>query len=114
MSINLDEINEARSLIVTTARRMLAGKLSYIEGSRVITAMLPDAQVDNIDDFKVFLGIASETERFPMGAYRDQWQTQTLELMQPDLDKAEGWAKAYGKTACIAIVERLRERTFEL
>lgn len=49
-----------------------------------------------------------------MGAYRDQWQTHALELMQPDLDKAEDWAKAYGKTACIAIVERLRERPFEL
>jgi hypothetical protein len=114
MSINLDEINTARSRIVTTARKMLAGKLSYIEGSRVITAILTDAQVDNIDDFTVFLGIASETERFPMGAYRNQWQTDALELMQPDLDKAEDWAKAYGKTACITIVERLRERPFEL
>ena len=114
MSINLGEINEARSRIVMTARKMLAGELSYIEGSRVIIAKLPDAQVDNMDDFTVFLGIVSETDRFPMGAHRDQWQTLALELMQPDLDKAEDWAKAYGESACVAIVERLIERPFEL
>lgn len=93
---------------------MLAGELSYIEGSRVIVALLPDAQVDNMDDFTVFVGIDSETDRFPIASFRDQWQTHALELMQPDLDKAEEWAKAYGETACIAIVERLIERPFEL
>ncbi len=69
--------------------------------------MLTDAQVDKMDDFTVFVGIASETEPFPVGAYRNQWQTHALELMQHDLDKAEDWAKGYGETACIAIVERL-------
>jgi hypothetical protein len=114
MSINLGEINDARSQIVMTARKMLAGELSYIEGSRVIIAILPDAQVDNMDDFIAFEGIAAETDRFPMGAHRDQWQTHALELMQPELNKAEDWAKAYGEPACIAIIERLTARSFEL
>ena len=114
MSINLGEIKNARSRIVMTARKMLAGELSYIEGSRAIIAMLPDAKVDNRADFIAFEGIVTETDRFPMGAYRDQWQTHAFELMQPDLDKAEDWAKGYGKAACFSIVERLSERPFDL
>jgi len=113
MSINLSEIEAARLLIATTARKMLAGELSYIEGSRTIVASLPAAQVDNTDEFMAFIGIDSETDRFPMGTARDQWQSHALASMQQELDKAEGWAKSYGEPACIKVIERLEKRPFK-
>lgn len=113
MGINLSEIEVARSLIAATATKMLAGELSYIDGSRAILAALPAAQVDNMDEFMAFVGIDSETDRFPVGATRDQWQSDALESMHPELDKAENWAKSYGEPACIKVIERFEKRPFE-
>lgn len=88
---------------------MLDGELSYIEGSRAILNELPAARVDNIDELTVFVGIDSETDRFPMGPVRDLWNAGALEAMQPELNEMEAWAKSYGEAACISVIERFRK-----
>jgi hypothetical protein len=108
VSINEFEINEARAVMVELAMRMLAGDLSYIEGTRAILAKLPQARVGNMDEFMAFVGIDSETDRFPVVAVRELWQQDALEQMQADLDRAEAWAKSYGEPACRAMIERFK------
>jgi hypothetical protein len=106
MSINDVEIGEARATMVALATRMLDGELSYIEGTRAILAKLPEARVGNMDEFMAFIGIDSETDRFPFGAVRELWRQEALEQMQTDLDRAEAWAKSYGEPACRAMIAR--------
>jgi hypothetical protein len=108
MSINAIEISEARAAMVLLATRMLEGDLSYIEGTRAILAKLPQARVGNMDEFMAFIGIDSETDRFPTGEVRALWRRDALEQMQDDLDRAEAWAKSYGEPACHAMIARFR------
>ena len=82
MSIDVHEITRARAATTGTAERMLAGDLSYIEGSRSILAILPRARVGNIDEFMAFVGINSETDRFPAEEFRKLWQPEALMKMQ--------------------------------
>ena len=112
MSINMHEITRARASITETAQQMLAGDLSYIEGSRTILAVLPEARIGNMDEFMAFAGINSETDKFPFGDVRKRWQPEALTRMQPELDRAEQWAKAFGEPACRAVIERFRNEPF--
>ena len=112
MSINVHEITRARAVIIETAEQMLAGDLSYIEGSRTIFAMIPSARVSDMDEFRAFVGIYSETDRFPFGDVQKLWEPDALTRMQPEFDRAEQWAKAYGEPACRAVIERLQREPF--
>ncbi|WP_213030852.1 hypothetical protein, partial [Acinetobacter baumannii] len=61
MSWNESEILEARRTIFESARDMLAGDLSYIEGARKIFAVLETSRLDRWDTNLVpFIGIYSE------------------------------------------------------
>lgn len=100
MSIDLAEIEQARSAIARLAAQMLAGELSYIEGSRALLAQLSAARADTMAEFRPFMGIDSETDRFPIGKVRELWQSSALLAMQPEMDAAEAWAKSVGAPAC--------------
>jgi len=90
------------------AKQMLAGELSYIEGSRGILSLLPAAHVkdrERYGDFLAFVAIDSETDHFSIGAVRVLWQRQALESLQPEFDAAEARAKSQGESACIWVID---------
>jgi len=100
-------VQGVRSKIVSVARSLLAGELSWTEGSRTISRLRPEAEVGERDkDFDVFVGIDSETDAFPMGAVRDLWDKSALEKLQPEIERMEAWAKTFGTPACHAIIVR--------
>jgi hypothetical protein len=107
MSWNESEILKARHAMVDAAQDMLAGRLSYIEGARKIVAAKWTARLDKWDaDLLPFVGIASETEALPFGEMRAHWQCAALEALQPEIDRAEAWARGLGEPYCYKLVAR--------
>jgi hypothetical protein len=103
------EVVEARRKIFATAQRMLSGEISFIEGSRLIFMESFEAGLDNDPDILPFVGAHSETDSPPIDATdRSNWQKSALDALQPKIDEAENWAKAFVKSHCINLVERFR------
>jgi hypothetical protein len=103
------EVAAARQLVVETARAMLDGRLSFIEGARRINGQkwhvdLPDPELD--PDMVCFLLIDSETDILPLGDVRQLWQPAALEKLQPKIEQSEQWARETGRAACQSLIKR--------
>ena len=97
----------ARRAILEAAQDMLAGKLSYIEGSRKILFVRNAAKLDEWDpDLVPFLGIHSETDSVPLGEARAYWQEAALKALEAEIAKKELWAKQFGEAHCRNLIER--------
>lgn len=105
--MNLHDIENARNKIVRLCRLILDGKLSFIEGSRSIWRLGPEARLpENDPDMTIFLGIDSETDALPVGQQRKLWARDALERLPPDIGRSEAWAKDHGQAACESLVRR--------
>jgi hypothetical protein len=108
MSWNESEISTARCMIFAAAAGMLAGKLSYIEGSRKIADARFAARLEDDADVLPFVGIDSETEALPFAEIRVHWQAAALDALKPQIEEAEAWARGFGEPHCRNIVGRFR------
>jgi hypothetical protein len=107
MSWNESEILAARRMILKASQDMLAGKLSYIEGARKITAAGTTARLDQWDaDLLPFVGIVSETDALPFGEMRQHWQAAALDALQLEINQKEAWARGFSEPHCRSLVER--------
>ena len=105
MSINWHEINESRAEIRMRARQMLAGELSYIEGSQEMSRLFNEARMEILSTpYVTFVGIDSETDRFPVGVRRNGWNRAALQRLDEERLEAEVWAKALAEPLCLQIL----------
>jgi hypothetical protein len=107
----LDEahLKARRTQVVQTAKRMLSGQLNFLEGARQLAALQYETGVrDDDPDFRTFVGIASESDDFPLGQVREEWSTDVLARLQPEIDRVVAWARtsAGGDAACHSLVSR--------
>jgi hypothetical protein len=108
VSWNEAEILAARAVILAAAKNMLAGKLSYIEGARIVFWEKMAAKLDEYDaDLLPFVGIVSETDALPVGEMRQHWQLDALSALQTEIDEKEAWARQLGEAHCRNLVVRL-------
>lgn len=90
-----------------TARSMIDGNLSFLEGARVLSSLRHDAEVsDGDDDFMAFVVIDSETDDIPIGEVRQHWSIDALNKLDPEIKEAEEWARGVGFEACQSLVRR--------
>ena len=109
MSIE-SEVKIARRQVMETARAMLDGKLSFIEGARRISGLRWDLDVPEFDpDIIAFVAIDSETDTLPFGEVREYWQPAALAALQPEIDCSEQWAKETGGKACQSVIDRFSD-----
>jgi hypothetical protein len=106
MSLNQAEVLKARRTILETAKGVLSGAVSPIEGARVIVASRSAARLEADPDILPFVGIDSETEALPLGKDRDYWQKQALADLQPTIDEAQHWARDLGADHCQNLLAR--------
>jgi hypothetical protein len=93
-----------------TALDMLAGRISFIEGARILKDLWGHADLPCDDpDWQLLMLIDSETDRYPVGEVRNLWAPDALEKLQPRIDRAEAWAREVGAEACENIVRRLQD-----
>jgi hypothetical protein len=104
---NEEYVASVRRRVVETARDMLSGEISFLEGARTLSALRHEAAVRNDDsDFMTFVGIDSETHDFPIGAVREHWNPEALKKLQPEIDKTEAWAREIGAESCESLIRR--------
>jgi hypothetical protein len=63
---------------VTTLEGILQGRLGITEGCRTIVALRGLLHEQSNDLFTPFVGVDSETDRFPLGSVRDRWSATAL------------------------------------
>jgi hypothetical protein len=94
---------------------MLDGQLSFLIGSRRLTALRheTDAATDDAD-FMVFVAIDSETDALPLGAVREHWDQDALARLEPEVEEAEHWAANAGADACRSLIARFSEQDLNI
>jgi hypothetical protein len=86
---------------------MLGGHMTFIEGARRISALRSEAKLHDFDpDILPFIAIDSETDALPLGEVRKLWASDALARLQPEIDKAERWAREVGCSSCQQLVNR--------
>jgi hypothetical protein len=92
---------------------MRAGRLSFIEGARLICDLRGTSRLDVEDpDVQAFVVIESETDALPVGALRELWAPEALDAIQPRLAASEAWAKTIGEAACESFIRRFGRRGY--
>ena len=96
-----------RATMVETARAMLSGALSFLEGARSIAALSHDAGLGHLDnDIVPFVAVESETDAFPLGSQRQYWQPEALAKLGPEIDRWEAFARSDLRKACEKLIDR--------
>lgn len=85
---------------------MLAGRLSYLDGARMMLRLRAEAGLGADGDFVVFVTIESETDHLPIGEQRAYWAEDALRAKQAEIESCESWAKEVARSS----VERLAKR----
>lgn len=99
--------SRVRKEIAQTITLMLIGNFCFLEGAQKIADLRHEAAVEEFDhDFMVFVAIASEADYLPIGKIRANWQVESLERHQPEIDSVTKWAREIGEPACRSILAR--------
>lgn len=100
--------HEAQANIGTVADAMLSGAISFIEGAREISRLRFDALLEKDTDICAFVVIDSETDALPLGSVCEHWNPEALAKLQPQIERAETWARQLGNDAAKRLVARFR------
>ncbi|MCA1378050.1 MULTISPECIES: hypothetical protein [unclassified Bradyrhizobium] len=106
VSRNQSEVIAARQIIVETAKGILSGSVSPVEGARTIARHRFKARLEDDFDILPFVGIDSETESLPLGRERAHWMARALADLQGKIDKSQAWALTVASTHCQSLVTR--------
>ena len=95
--------------VVATARSMLSGQRSFIEGSRRIAELSIEAGLRDDPDVVPIIAVDSETHDLPWGETRRLWQASALDKLRPETERAEAWARGVASVHCQNLIQRFPE-----
>ena len=98
---------EARVEINRTARAVVSGAISYIEGARRISSLRFPADLETDPDVTLFVAIDSETDALPLGAARAYWSQAALKGLEPEIERSEAWARKLAHSAAERLAARI-------
>ena len=99
-------VAEQRRFAVSIARRVLEGEMTMLEGARVLSR-LDGLDLDEDDsDWQNLKLVDVETEALPIGEVRALWHPDALREQEPDLERAERWARDFALDSFRRFVER--------
>jgi hypothetical protein len=98
-----------RIRVVATAEAMLAGELGIIAGSRQLAHLQRDVTPIDLDpDFRIFVGIQSETDALPLGNQRKFWHPAALQIQDQEISKAEARFRESALNGCRVLIARFK------
>jgi hypothetical protein len=95
---------------------LLQGRVCLTEGVRDVVQW--SWSNHGLDDqlFRPFVGVDSETDRFPVGAVRERWSVEALAKVDAERIAAEehykGWIMESGNALLDAVIAALPQSTF--
>lgn len=110
-----------RGKIVAVCSAILCEEMDAIPGACILNRLrfelLPEGATGWLktdEDFDPFVAIDSETDHLPVAWERRNWSAEALAEKDPEVTKAERWAKELAKPACKKLIERFAEPTDRL
>ena len=94
-----------------TLRRMLAGRISFLDGARALLRLRTEAGLADDPAFQPFVLIESETDHLPIGQQRKYWSEAALVAKEPDIQRAEEWAVRTAEAEAKALADRFGAET---
>jgi len=104
--VNECERERACRAIVAVARGLIAGRVSYVDGARTILGLKHQAGLPDDPGFDAFALIRSETDHLPIGSQRELWSEEAWRAKEPDVRRAEEWARRVANAEAQHLVER--------
>jgi hypothetical protein len=102
-----EKIRELRAKAVATAEDIVAGKISIITGSHILSRLAYALDIsENDDDFLIFSAIASETDDLPIGPERKLWAHEALKEKDAEIRRCEDLFRLNATEACKSIIRK--------
>lgn len=98
------EVESARVLVVSTARKVLASEMDSLIGCRIIVKALRTLGVRSDPDLNPLVGIESECDEFPEAV--GMWATADLAGANAERDRYLALVKPTILDACEAIISK--------
>ncbi len=92
--------------IVGIAEAILNCEISIIVGSRKLNALRFSLDLDNDEDFSLFVLIDSDTDHLPIDWERQNWSVEALARKDVEIAECELFYKESVITACKKIIAR--------
>jgi hypothetical protein len=93
--------------VIAIAEQMIAGGLDLIEGCRKLVPHLRAVGLRDDPYAKAIVGVESETDEFPLGPERQNWDPAALAAKDLELAEYVARVREDVMVACRAIVGRL-------
>ena len=100
----------ARRELLEIVEKMLSGQISFLDGSYRVYGLRSKlgGVLDFDEDFMPFVAVVSETDNFPLAPQRHLWDPDALRQLEPEIEKAEMWAKSVAADACRTLIARFQ------
>lgn len=97
--------------VVHVSQSILEGTIDLTEGARRLAALCVRVRAEDDEDFLVFVGIASETDRFPLGEVREQWNSHALARYDTERRRVESHFQQSAEVACRNLIQKYENAT---
>ena len=105
---DLESLENHQRDAARTARAVVAGDLSIIDGSRSLSRLGAELTADRWDDaeFRLFALLDSETDHLPTDTQRGLWDQAAFEEKQRDVRRIEAAYREEVVAACERLIRR--------
>jgi hypothetical protein len=110
-SPHTEGFQQARAAAVETLASLIAGSIGLINASRKLSSLRHQIAGEDLDDdWRVFVGLDSETDHLPVGEERKHWQADALAKKDVEIKKSEGSYRDRAIVAAQNLLKRYTER----
>jgi hypothetical protein len=97
----------ARRTALEVARGMLDGSISLISGCRSLVRLRFDAEIAPSETLNVFVGVESETDDYPVGSARSEYDPELLARLDAEVSKYLSQVRPVVIEACDEIIREI-------
>lgn len=101
-------MKEDREHLLELCKDLLEGRKGVIETSREMMRWRFSIGPESDPDFLVFTGIDSETDHIPLGSVRKNWQVETLQRKDLEIQEAEEFFRSRAEEAAASLIRKYK------
>jgi hypothetical protein len=103
----MESPDERRKRALRVAANLLRGEIGALEAARVLAPYIhADPSLVSLEDRRMMIGIASETDDLPVGRAREVWHPDALLEKDKEIDKCERLYGANVRSICERMMKK--------
>lgn len=95
-----------RREVIGLAKKITDGEIGVIEGCREILIYQDRLHAQDTEEFRIFLGIDSESDGLPIGRVRMHWSASALKQKDTEIKAFEDFYRPRAVDAAMRIIEK--------